>query len=47
MLVSSMYLIGSTLHYATQYIRLMHGHRKLRLAEDFEMFRLTPDFEKY
>ena len=24
---------------------LMHGHRKLRLAEDFEMFRLTPDLE--
>ncbi len=23
----------------------MHGHRKLRLAEDFEMLRLTTDFE--
>ncbi len=32
-------------HYATHDTRLTHGHRKVRLAEDFEMFHLTPDFE--
>ncbi len=35
----------SCLHYATHDKRVTHGHRKLRLAEDFEMLRLTPDFE--
>ena len=32
-------------HYTTHDTCLTHGHRKLRLAEDFEMLRLTPDFE--
>ena len=32
-------------HYATHDTRLMHGYRKLRLAEIFEMLRLMPDFE--
>ncbi len=30
------------IHYATYDTRLTHGHRKLRLAEDFEMLRMTP-----
>ena len=29
----------------THDMRLTHGHRKLRLAEDFEMLCLTPYFE--
>ncbi len=32
------------IHYATHDTRLTHSHRKLRLAEDFEMLRLTPYF---
>ncbi len=32
-------------HYATHDTRLMHGHRKLRLAEYFEMLPLMPDFD--
>ncbi len=31
--------------YTTYDTRLTHGHRKLRLMEDFEMLCLTPDFE--
>ena len=31
--------------FATHDTSLMQGHRKLRLAEDFEMLRLTADFE--
>ncbi len=34
-----------SLHYTTHDTRLTHGHRKLSLAEDFEILRLTPDFE--
>ncbi len=31
-------------HYATHDTRLTHGHRILRLAVDFEMLRVSPDF---
>ncbi len=33
------------LHYAIHDTGLMHGHRKLRLVEDFEVLGLTPDFK--
>ena len=33
------------MQYATHDTCLTRGHRKLRLAEDFEMMRLMPDFE--
>ena len=33
------------LHSWTRTARLTHGHRILCLAEDFEILRLTPDFE--
>ncbi len=35
----------SGLHYATHDTRMTHGHRILRLGEDFEMLRMTPDVE--
>ena len=43
--VQSIFCRADPLHYTTHDTRMTHGHRKLRLAEDFEMLRLTPDFE--
>ncbi len=34
-----------SLHSWTRTACLMHGHRILRLAQDFEMLCLMPDFE--
>ncbi len=37
---------NNLLQYTSHDTHLTHGHRKLRLAEDFETLHLTPNFKK-
>ena len=48
MKVAKMGMCARVVHYATHDTMscLMHGHRKLRLAEDVEILRLAPDMRQ-